>query len=239
MKRLFGLPTTSPNEAVMFSFGLLYITQEIDKKRFIFLHKILKREDNKWALRMMTHLKEQNSGWAKNIMEKLAEYNLTTDWEVIKNMTINQWKEKVRKAVLKKNGEKLITNCTTESNGDIKINTKTRHIYKKLTNEIYTAAPMKTIVMGDKQWARTIFLSQNHMLECGKNLKSTRDENCNKCHVVDDEEHRLNVCKEWNDTVSTIEFDDIYIDDCDKVKQIVAEIEKKWELRFANGRMKK
>ena len=239
MKRLFGLPTTSPNVAVMFSFGLLYITQEIDKKRFIFLHKILNREDNKWALRMMTHLKEQNSGWAKNIVEKLSEYDLTSDWEVIRNMTINQWKEKVRKAVLKKNGEKLLKNCTTESAEGTKINTKTRHIHKKLTNEMYTTAPMKTIVMGDKQWARTIFLSQNHMLECGKNLKSTRDENCSKCHVIDDEKHRLNVCTEWNDKVSTFDFDDIYSDDCDKVKQIASEIEKKWELRFANGRMKK
>ena len=32
---------------------------------------------------------------------------------------------------------------------------------------------------------------------------------------------------------------DIYSDDIDKVEQIVAEIEKKWEIRFANGRMKK
>ena len=88
MKRLFGLPTTSPNVAVIFSFGLLYITQEIDKKRFIFLHKILNREDNKWALKLMIHLKEQNSGWAKNIVEKLSEYNLASDWEFIRNMTM-------------------------------------------------------------------------------------------------------------------------------------------------------
>ena len=36
MKHLFGLPTTSPNVAVIYSFGLLYVTQEIEKKRFIF-----------------------------------------------------------------------------------------------------------------------------------------------------------------------------------------------------------
>ena len=32
MKRLFGLPTTSPNVVVMFLFGLLYKAQEIDNK---------------------------------------------------------------------------------------------------------------------------------------------------------------------------------------------------------------
>ena len=33
-------------------------------------------------------------------------------------MTINQWKEKVSKAILKKNGEKLLMNCTSESSND-------------------------------------------------------------------------------------------------------------------------
>ena len=46
------------------------------------------REDNKWALKLMIHLKEQNSGWAKNIVEKLSEYNLASDWEFIRNMTM-------------------------------------------------------------------------------------------------------------------------------------------------------
>ena len=45
--------------------------------------------------------------------------------------------------------------------------------------------------------------------------------------------------QKWNTEICYAEFDDIYSNDCDKVKQIITDIEKKWELRFANGRMKK
>ena len=192
-----------------------------------------------WSRQMMDHLKEQNMGWVKNILEKLSEYNLVTDWETIGKMSTNEWKEKVGKAVLKKNGEKLLENCITKSGEVIKINTKTRHIHRKLTDEIYKAEPLKIIAFGDKQRARTIFLSQNHMLECGKNMKSTIDANCNECQEIDDENHRLNRCKKWNTEISYAEFDDIFSNDGDKVERIITDIENKWELKFANGRMKK
>ena len=42
LKRLFSLPTTTPNPAIIFSLGQLYVTQEIDKKRFMFLHQSAK-----------------------------------------------------------------------------------------------------------------------------------------------------------------------------------------------------
>ena len=59
MKRLFGLPTTTPNTTIIHSFGLLYITQAIDQKQFIYLHKILSREDGHWTKKMLLHLQIQ------------------------------------------------------------------------------------------------------------------------------------------------------------------------------------
>ena len=53
IKRLFNLPTTSPNVSIIFSFGLLYITQIVDKKQFLYLHKILTRTH--WTHSMLNH----------------------------------------------------------------------------------------------------------------------------------------------------------------------------------------
>ena len=38
IKRLFNLPTTTPSTAIIYSLGLLYMTQLINKKRFMYLH---------------------------------------------------------------------------------------------------------------------------------------------------------------------------------------------------------
>ena len=47
-----------------------------------------------------------NIGWARRITDKLAEYELETNWDLIKRISPNEWKEKVRVAVLKKNEKK-------------------------------------------------------------------------------------------------------------------------------------
>ena len=61
------------------------------------------------------------------------------------------------------------------------------------------------------------------------------------CQIQDDENHRMNHCKKYargnDDWIYT--FNDIYNDDVKIVNKIVDEIEKVWETRYANGRMKK
>ena len=241
VKRLFGLPTTSPNVSVIFTFGLLYITQVIDKKRFIYLHKILTHPETQWTHKVFLELIRLDIGWARNILEKLNEYDLETDLECIKKFTPNEWKNKVHVAVLKRNGEKLMQNCTTSDENGVKISTKTKHIHNILTNCKYSGEPIKCIIGTDKQRARSIFLAQNHMLECGANMKGTISEMCRDCQIRDDESHRMNHCKKYareNDD-GIYAFDDIYNDDVEIVNKIVDEIEKVWETRYANGRMKK
>ena len=242
MKRLFSLPTTSPNVAVIYTFGLLYIAQAIDKKRFLYLYRILNRDESKWSLKFLLELQEMNIGWTRNILQKLNEYGLESDFATIKKYTFNEWKEKVRVAVLKRNGQKLLENCV-EMNGDVaKVMTKTKHIHDALVNNKYNAEPVKYIIGTDKQRARTFFLSQNGMLECGKNRKGTIPEICIDCQVPDDENHRLNSCKKWtrgNDNGTRCDFRDVYSDNPDTVDGIIGEIEKIWETKYANGRMKK
>ena len=242
MKRLFGLPTTSPNASIIYSFGLLYITQAIDKKRFLYLHKLLNREESKWTRKRFFTLHELDIGWANNMMRKLTEYGLESNLATVQNFTHNEWKEKVRVAILKKNGRKLLENCAKTNGDDVKILTKTRHVHNALTTDKYNNEPLKCFSLTDKQKARTIFLSQNGMLECGKNMKGTIPEVCRVCMVPDDESHRLNYCIKWtdrNDNGAVIDFSDIFSNDADTVDKIVNEIEQVWETRYANGRMKK
>ena len=78
IKRLFSLPTSTPSAAVLFNLGLLYMTQVVDKMRFIFLHKVSVR-----TKQMLSQLQSFGIDWAKNIQEKLIEYELETDWEII------------------------------------------------------------------------------------------------------------------------------------------------------------
>ena len=242
VKRLFSLPTTSPNVSIVHTFGLLYITQAIDQKRFVHLHKILNRPETKQIHKVFRILKTMNIGWAKNILEKLKEYNLEDDLEKIKQFTPNEWKEKVRVAVLKKNGEKLIKNCLATTENGSKVLTKTKHIHDTLISCKYSAKPLDCIIGANKQRTRTIFLSQNCMLECGKNMKGTISEICKDCQILDDESHRLNNCKKWavrDSNRGNLNFQDVYDDNIDVVNNIVDEIEKVWETKFANGRMKR
>ena len=243
VKRLFNLTTTTPSVAILHSFGLLFITQIIDEKRFLYLHKILNREQEHWTKLMLLHLNTKNVGWAKSINEKLQQYGLETNWNMIKIMTKNEWKEKVRKSILEINGFKLITQATSKTPQGDKIKTKTRDIHNKLTSTPYSAKPTKEIVAGTKTRAKTIILARNGMLQCGRNFKGTMNESCSECNVTDDEEHRLNACSKWNDTNNSNTTDpphfiDVYSEDEETLKVILKNIEKVWEMRYANGKMK-
>ena len=111
----------------------------------------------------------------------------------------------------------------------------------KLNNEIYYAKPIKFLVDGNKQKSPTIFLAQNHMLECGKNMKGTMNEHCTVCNEIDDEQHRLVACKKWSDlrTNDKARFQDIYSDNIETLDCLLNDIDNLWDTRFTNGRMKK
>ena len=112
-----------------------------------------------------------------------------------------------------------------------------------MTNDRYKGTPIDALVQGNKQRTRTVFLAQNGMLECGRNMKGTILETCSECNETDDEQHRLTTCKKWSDLNnnhgSDVNFNDIYSEDKETLDRIVAKICTVWETRFANGRMKK
>ena len=111
LKRLFDLPEKTPSPAVIYSLGALFITQKIDTMKFMYLHKILKRNDEHWTKKMLFHLKAQKIGWAENICQKLKDYGLEEDWTKIKDLSKCNWKNSVNAAVFNMNKIKLTQSC--------------------------------------------------------------------------------------------------------------------------------
>ena len=82
------------------------------------------------------------------------------------------------------------------------------------------------------------------MLECGKNFKGSIKETCAYCNETDDENHRLNFCKQFRDinlynNNCKVNYDDIYSSDIDVVKKLITQIEKVWNVKTAHGTVHK
>ena len=86
---------------------------------------------------------------------------------------------------------------------------------------------------------RTLILARNSMLECESNFKGTLPEICRSCDVKDDENHRLNYCTQWEDTNQAEHEEKYDFLDNEILVPIMTYIERVWELKYANGRMKR
>ena len=241
LKRLFSLPTTTPTAAVLHNLGQLYMTQSVDQRRFMYLHKVLNRENDHWTKMMLVHLKTIELGWAKNINEKLIQYDLERDWEIIRQKPKIEWKQMVNKAVDEVNRKKLIECCITKTNHETKINTKTKTIYESLASSEYKREIPKEIIGGSKKQTKTLILARHGMLECGTNFKGTIPELCKQCNITDNENHRLNECKNRPNVnaADITNFQNIYSNNDVTLTEIIKSLESVWEFRYANGKMKR
>ena len=132
LKRLFDLPEKTPSPAVIYSLGALFITQKIDTMKFMYLHKILKRNDEHRTKKMLFHLKSLKMGWAENISQKLSDYGLEEDWTKIKNLSKGNWKNTVNTAAFNMNKKKLTQGCKEKKENTEKIKPKTKYILDKI-----------------------------------------------------------------------------------------------------------
>ena len=65
MKRVLGLPSTTPSAGIVVSTGILFASVRIVTKQLICLQKLLKKDCDNWARITLMALKEQGLGWAK------------------------------------------------------------------------------------------------------------------------------------------------------------------------------
>ena len=150
----------------------------------------------------------------------------------------------VKTAVQNENKRKLMDNCTEHTSHSNKIKTKTAYIHEKMKHNTYICEPLAEILPLSKVNTKTIVLSRSGMLVCGTNFKATTPTICMECQESDNENHRLNYCRKWQDTNLArsnvkVDFSDVFSDNREKLSPIIRHIQTVWELRLGNGSMKK
>ena len=145
-------------------------------------------------------------------------------------------------AIEVKNLERLCRDCHKVENGLLVPKTKTKKIIDEITCPLYTRGPKGELMHMTKNETKTILLARYGMLECGKNFKGSMKPQCDRCHVTDDENHRLNHCMKWQKTNLYNEdrkmpFDNIFSSDTDVLQTMVGKIRLVWNTMNANGTM--
>ena len=75
-------------------------------------------------------------------------------------------------------------------------------------------------------------------------MKGTMSINCRNCNVLDNEMHRMNDCTNFNHinlahNPVKCTFSDIYSDNELTLDKVITNIERVWEFRHANGKVRK
>ena len=239
---MFSLPIHTPTPGIIYTLGTLYSSIRIDQRRLIYLHKILNRELTHWTRETLESLKKLNIGWYKGIQQTLAEYNLPQEFHHITSFSTIEWKNKVKKSVEELNKNRLHEDCHTNVNGTMVRKSKTAHIIDRIENPSYQRKPLGEILQLTKKETKTLIIARFRMLECGRNFKGTMKDTCDICGCVDDEEHRLNICKRftktnYRDDVDHIKFDTIFSDNPHTLRLIINRIAKVWNVHTGNGSM--
>ena len=243
IKNLFDLPLKIPTPAIHFMLGIPYTNSRIDQKRLIYLHKILNRDPSHWTRRSLETLESLNIGWYKGIQQTLTKYNLPSDFPEIKDKALNEWKNIVKKSIEDQNKTRLINECHKFTDGIRTRKTKTAHIIDKIENPSYTRQPQEEFKHLSKQETKTLMIARFGMLECGKNFKGTMSKMCSVCcNIVDDEEHRLNICPKYNqhnycENSDLVKFETIYSDNIDDIRLIISRIASVWNVKTGHGSM--
>ena len=244
MKYLFDLPAHTPTPAIVFAFGLLYTNIRVDKKRFLYLHRILNRDLDNWTRITLQTLQEMDIGWGKSIKDALIEYGLPSNYTEIGRTHIRQWERIVTQRTEVMNQKRLYNDCHKKENNQQTEKTKTAHILSSIAAGSYTRKPLDEIMQFNKYDTKTLIIARFGMLDCGRNYKGSKPEYCNQCSVIDDENHRLNYCIKFRDTnfydsETKKDFHKIFSNDIETLREIIPDIQKVWNTKTAHGTMAK
>ena len=240
LKKILGVPKTTPTAAIWHTTGLLTTSTLIDKRQMIYLKTLLDKPETDWTALMLKSLENDNIGWSRQINKTLEVYGLDKNWLEIKTMPLSQWKRMVITATECKNTEKLIDMCSGR-NGD---KMKTLKLLEKLKSKDYARGPCMGTLKSSKSQARLRLMATYHMLDCRSNFKrGYGGELCSVCKTIDDENHRINYCiknKERNLSLSPIKFDfeAIYSNNEETVKRALEVIGHLWDVENGKNSMK-
>ena len=240
LKKVFGLPQTTPTLAVMITTGSMFTAQRIDQKQLVYLKTLLSRPDYDWSKKYLMIQKTENIWWAKQINALLDMYDLDFTWDEIKTIPFGEWKRLVRAKVEQKHLERLKAGYDG-SQGE---KTKTAFMKDIIENQVYTRKPMKNVINRTKCGTRAIIMGMAGMLDCAANFHyKYKRKICDVCLVLDNESHRINYCKKFEHnnlyhSEHKFDFQKIYSDnpsDVDKAEYVIRQL---WDLSNGKNQMK-
>ena len=142
----------------------------------------------------------------------------------------------MNRAAEKANKDQILRECYKKQRGAQTVKTKTKHLVAVLEEQAYERRPATFMHKNNKLIARAYIMGQYGMLQCASNFSNGYGSKlCQRCGVLDDENHRINFCLDWSDInlschQEKINFEHIYSDDENKSIVVVKKILEIWDL---------
>ena len=236
LKKLFGLPPTTPTPAIVFVTGSLYAEIRVEIRQLLYLHKLLLMNDDHWAKETLKELSKSSIGWARKIMETLETWELETDWEIIARKSKAEWKNEIETRAEKINQNKLTEDCHVKERGNYKLKSKTKTIIDEIQHCNYKRKPSDILNDLSLLETRAFIMGKYGMLDCGANYAmGYGGKNCQKCGTLDDENHRINHCIRFRhinlcDVDEECDFAMIFSNDAKLIRQVITSVLSIWDL---------
>ena len=240
-KKILNLPITTPTAAIFFETRSLFTSIRVVKKQLKYLHVVLTRDDADSCKKTLYSSVENGYGWGKYIVNVLEECGLSLTLEDIKTKKKNEWKSIVEDAAWTLNRKRMLEFCM----GKGKARTKTLQIAKKLEEEDYKHESAENNLFElPRHSVKMIIMARYGMLDCAANYRGKYGTNlCTQCKVIDDENHRINFCKRWQNinlyrTDYILNFDTIFSDNIEEIRQMSDCLESIWNLENGKNEMR-
>jgi len=221
LRRLFKVPDSTPKPALLMEMQVLHIIQEVHKRQFLYLHKLLKWPKERLAKAIFdqqeNYYNYRSTTWSKEIKARLNYYNLGT-FKSIKSYSRHQWKGKVKESIQRVSSQKCLTSAAKLSK------------LKLFSNNI--DYPGNALLNLNLKNARTIFQARTRMLPLKNNFKGSHKDDhlecprCNKEGSLDNEEHLLTECEHTHTEDGKFSPEDIFSKNLDTLNALATTIKR-------------
>ena len=155
-------------------------------------------------------------GWGKQIKTVCEKFEILLNIEEIVTCSTGRWKSGVVQKAEEYNRKKMHDMCVLVKDGIESVKRKTEYVLENISNDTARNITSRKIIHLTRLQARALVMGQSGMLECANNFKTGCGGNvCMECGVIDNEYHRINLCKVWQKSnfyndIEKINFMDIF-----------------------------
>ena len=212
LQKILEAPFSTPKEMFFLEMGIIPIRFILMKRRFSFLHYILKEDKNSL---IYNFFQEQSSNpvkgdWILTVKDDLEAIGIDLEIEEIEQLSEGQFKTIIDEAVEKHAFEYLIGLKNSHSKVE-KIEFRSLEMQRYLTPSDLLNSQVKFI-----------FQARTRMLNVKANYKNgNSDLQCRACNKFEENQPHLLVCEELNNNLISKEnpvYEDIFYENFDKLK---------------------